>query len=141
MGRESRGNPNSRENTPPPPNAVLDCRGRILREGDEVIVALQNPPFFRVSAIHPSLHPQAPPGAMEIVFSAAYKFGAMRGAINPEFIRVQTVEEAGPLKPPTGDQAPATEGPRLTLVGSPAEEGTAAPLDGDFKVTEAEGEN
>jgi hypothetical protein len=112
MGHDAKQNPTSREFAGA--SEVLDSRGRALQEGDEIIVVLNGPTYMRVAKIVPALQADAPPGAMLITLSAAYQFGAMRGTVNPEFIRVRTVEEAGPLQPPTTEPAP-----KLGLVGQP----------------------
>jgi hypothetical protein len=78
------------------PNVVLDARRRPLAEGDEVILSLRGPVYFRVAQITPALGLNAPPGAMLVHVGAMLTFTAMRGAVNAEFIRVQTAEEAGP---------------------------------------------
>lgn len=117
MGHDAKQNPGSP--TYIGPNDVLDSRGRALQEGDEIIVVLNGPTYMRVAKIVPAMGMDAPPGSMLITLSAAYQFGAMRGTVNPEFIRVRTVEEAGPLKPP----APQ-EKPKLNLVGQPHDQPT-----------------
>ncbi len=113
MGKDAKINPGSREFTGAA--EVLDCRGRPLQEGDEIIVTLQGPTYVRVAKITPNLHPQAPPGRMTITLGAIYSFGAMRGVRNPEFIRVQTAEEAGPLIPPAEEKKSGPTG----IVGGP----------------------
>lgn len=75
-----------------------DARGRILEEGDEIIVVTQGPIFFRVARIAPVLNPQLPPDMLELQIVALIPFLAKRGVVNPEFIRVRTREEAGPMK-------------------------------------------
>lgn len=81
------------------PAGVLDCRGRELQVGDEIILDLHGPTFVRVAAIEPVLDPRQPPGMMRIALGALYQFVSAKGQRNPEFIRVQTAEEAGPLAP------------------------------------------
>jgi hypothetical protein len=73
-----------------------DCRGRILHEGDEIILAVTGPIFFRIASIEPSLDPGAPADLLLVQIGAMIPFAARRGAVNPEFIRVRTAEEAGP---------------------------------------------
>ncbi len=118
MGQDAKINPSSREYTGP--NEVLDCRGRPLQEGDEIIVVLHGPTYMRVAKITPNLDPRAEPGAMSITVGASYGFTAMRGVRNPEFIRVQTVQEAGPLR----SDAPPKEPPAgiLRLAGDATRE-------------------
>jgi hypothetical protein len=73
-----------------------DCRGRVLQEGDEIILITPGPVFFRVASIQPSLDPLAPKDLLLLQIGAMIPFVAKRGAINPEFVRVRTAEEAGP---------------------------------------------
>lgn len=73
-----------------------DARGRILQEGDEIIIAIPGPIFFRVSRITPVLDPKFPPGMLMLHIGAMIPWAAKRGEVNPEFIRVRTAAEAGP---------------------------------------------
>jgi hypothetical protein len=73
-----------------------DARGRVLQEGDEVILAIKAPIYFRVGQILPILDPKAPRGLMQLHLIATAAFTTKGGAVHPEFIRVQTAEEAGP---------------------------------------------
>ncbi len=73
-----------------------DARGRVLMEGDEVILNVQGPIYFRIAAIEPSLDPSAPPDILVLTIGAMVPFMAKRGAINKQLIRVRTLGEAGP---------------------------------------------
>src|SRR5262245_14473119 len=77
----------------PAGQGVLDARGRTLQEGDEIILATGGPQFFRVAKIAPDLHPQAPAGLMVATITCTIAFRAMTGEPNPEFVRVQTIQE------------------------------------------------
>jgi hypothetical protein len=110
MGKDAKINPQSAEYQGS--GGVLDCRGRELQVGDELIVVLNGPTYVRVAAIAPELDPKAPPGMMRVSLGALYQFYAPRGQRNTEFVRVQTVQEAGPLTPPPAADA----GPKLKVV-------------------------
>ena len=75
---------------------TLDARGRVLQEGDEIILNVRGPIYFRVAQITPMLDPNAPPGMLHVHVAAILTFMAKRGAMNAEFVRVRTAEEAGP---------------------------------------------
>lgn len=118
MGHDARQNPGSAEYTGPP--ETRDARGRVLQEGDEIILAVPGPIYFRVAQITPVLDPAAPPGLLQVHVGAMLTFGAKRGAINREFVRVRSAEEAGPSSFTLLDAKPAQEaaaappaGPRL----------------------------
>lgn len=88
-----------------------DARGRELREGDEIILNVRGPIYFRVAAITPTMDPTAPPDLLMVHVGAIIPFTAKRGAINPEFIRVRTLEEAGPIPFETTDIKINPDGP------------------------------
>jgi hypothetical protein len=94
MGTEARTNPGSREFTGPA--VVLEARGRELKEGDEIILQIPGPIYFRVAQITPVLDPALPPGLVYVHVGCMLTFTAKRSQINREFIRVRTGEEAGP---------------------------------------------
>lgn len=108
MGHEARNNPLSIESKLQP--FVRDARGRILAEGDEVLLDTGGHPiYYRVVSITPVLDPKAPPNLMRIEVAATTAWNAIRETQNMEFIRVRTAEEAGPsvfkrLPPDEGDQ-------------------------------------
>jgi hypothetical protein len=110
MGTLSRLNPNAADFTGPP--QTREARGRVLQEGDEIILALPGPVYFRVAQITPVLDPAAPPGFLHVHVGCMLTFTAKRGVVNPQFIRVRTLEEAGPMgftlldAQPTGASAP-----------------------------------
>ncbi|SRR5258706_5601921 len=95
MGHDARINPISHEAKLDP--IVKDMRGRSLQEGDELILNVGGPIFFRVVKIAPVLNPGAPANLMKIEVAAALNWQAIREQINVEFIRVRTAEEAGPM--------------------------------------------
>ena len=113
MGRESRNNPNVGA---PRSTAILDARRRPLQEGDELILAVQGPLYFRIAQIAPNLHPQAPPGMMTVHLMCAVAFASMQGQINPEFVRVRTAEEAGPSNVVLLDTKDNPEGGALSVL-------------------------
>ena len=76
---------------------TLDARGRVLEEGDEIILNAKGVIYFRVAKISPSLDPRAPADLLLVHLIAVIPFMAGRGKVNPEFIRVRTLAEAGPL--------------------------------------------
>lgn len=94
MGSDARHNPQSHEFGGP--SVVLEARGRVLAEGDEIILAVPGPIYFRVAQITPVLDPAAPPGLLHVHVGCMLTFAAKRGAINKEFVRVRTAGEAGP---------------------------------------------
>jgi hypothetical protein len=102
-------------------SGTKDARGRILQEGDEIILNVRGPIYFRIAQITPNLDPKAPPDMLLVHVGVMVPFAAKRGAINPEFIRVRTLAEAGPTNfqvleatpAPAADNPPATTGPRL----------------------------
>lgn len=107
MGHDAKLNSLSTEHRPAR-EGVIDYRGRSLQIGDEILLNTGNPIFFRVIDIKPVLDPQAPPNMLRIEVAAAIHWGTVNGQVNPEFIRVRTAEEAGPLnmaKAPAGDQS------------------------------------
>lgn len=91
---DAKANPASPQYTGP--DVLLDARGRPLQEGDELILNLRGPVFFRIAQITPALDPKLPPGIKLVHVGTMITFTAQRGKINPEFIRVRTADEAGP---------------------------------------------
>lgn len=79
---------------------VLDSRGRVLQEGDEIILHLNQPVFVRVAKIAPVLDPAAPPGAVQVQLAAVYQFTVKGNVPVGEFHRVRTADE-----PPTTETA------------------------------------
>lgn len=73
-----------------------DARGRVLQEGDEIVLAIPGPIYFRVAQITPILDPKAPPGLYHLHVGCLATFTVKSGTIHREFVRVQTAEEAGP---------------------------------------------
>lgn len=76
---------------------TLDARGRTLQEGDEILLRNGQNVYFRVMQITPTLDPQAPADLLLVHVGVLIPFAAKRGAVNPEFIRVRTAQEAGPM--------------------------------------------
>lgn len=103
MGNEARQNPFSKEHKPPR-EGVIELRGRMLQVGDEIIVNTTGPIFFRVIEISPVLDPKLPPNLLRIEIAAAIQWHAVNGQVNPEFIRVRTADEAGPMNVAKADQ-------------------------------------
>ena len=77
--------------------STLDARGRPLEEGDEIILNTRGLIYYRVAKITPNLDPKAPQDLLFVHLAAIIPFLAKRGTVNPEFIRVRTLEEAGPM--------------------------------------------
>jgi len=75
---------------------TLDARGRPLQEGDEIILNVRGPIYFRVQKIQAALDPNLPANQLFVHVGAFASFLATRGQPNAEFIRVRTAEEAGP---------------------------------------------
>lgn len=75
---------------------VRDAYGRQLQIGDEVYVVTRGPILLRVAEITPTLDPAAPPDVLYVHLGVMVPFAARRGAVNKEFIRTRTVQEAGP---------------------------------------------
>jgi hypothetical protein len=86
---------------------TLDARGRPLQEGDEIILNAKGLIYYRVAKITPNLDPKAPPDLLLVHIAAIIPFYAKRDALNPEFIRVRTLQEAGPMNFSLMDLAPA----------------------------------
>ncbi len=110
MGRDARLNPFTKEGIGEP--IVFDHRNRPLQEGDEILLNVPGPIFFRVLGIRPVLDPGAPPNLMLVDVAASVTFTTQREERAKVFIRVRTAEEAGPLpfmklpdEPPPGDGA------------------------------------
>lgn len=87
--------------------STKDARGRVLQEGDEIILNVRGPIYFRIAAIVPNLDPASPPGMLFVHVGAMIPFAVKRGMVNPEFIRVRTLEEAGPTNFSLIDAQPA----------------------------------
>lgn len=105
MGKESRLNPTSTLGTPA---STRDARGRLLQEGDEVLLHIPGPIYFRVARVAPSLDPKAPPNAIHLTLTARADFVAIRDQANLEFIRVRSAEEITNAETTT---SPAAGGP------------------------------
>jgi hypothetical protein len=93
--------------------STKDARGRDLQEGDEIVLNAKGAIYYRVAKITPTLDPKAPPDLLLVHIAAIIPFYARRGAVNPEFIRVRTLEEAGPMNFSLMDMVPVdppTEG-------------------------------
>lgn len=91
---------------------TMEARGRVLQEGDEIILAVPGPIYFRVAQITPVLDPTAPPGLLHVHVGCMLTFAAKKGAVNREFVRVRTVEEAGPMQFQLLDAQPQPPQPR-----------------------------
>lgn len=79
---------------------VLDARGRALQVGDELLLNLKSPIYFRILGMEamPSLTIEQAPGARVMVtVMVAIPFQALDDKMNYELIRVRTAEEAGDL--------------------------------------------
>jgi hypothetical protein len=87
--------------------STKDARGRDLQEGDEIILNSRGQVYYRVAKISPCLDPKAPPDVIMLHIAAIIPFLAKRGAVNPEFVRVRTLEEAGPMNFSLLDLIPA----------------------------------
>jgi hypothetical protein len=83
-----------------------DARGRELKEGDEIILGTQLPVQWRILQLTPILDPKAPAGALIMHLVATSNLPIQGGMKYSNMIRVQTVEEAGPMPfamlPPDG---------------------------------------
>lgn len=91
---------------------TLDARGRPLEEGDEIIFSPQRGQqiYFRVANISPAVDPKLPADALMVHIVAAIPFMVQRGRVNPEFIRVRTLGEAGPMNITSVEPAPPPPG-------------------------------
>lgn len=90
--------------------SVLEARGRVLQEGDEVVLNIPGHVYYRVAGITPNLDPNLPSHLMTVHLAVVVTFAAKAGEINREFIRVRTVDEAGPLPYQMTNLGPAPEG-------------------------------
>lgn len=111
MGTLARLNPHSKESKVELVASTRDARGRLLQEGDEIILNIRGPVFFRIAQITPVLDASAPKNMVRVSVGTVLEFIAARDTVQNEFIRVRTVEEAGPgnfklLDPP---EKPRTE--------------------------------
>jgi hypothetical protein len=88
-----------------------DARGRVLQEGDEILLAIPGPIYFRVAQITPVLDPAAPAGLQHLHVGCMATFVVKSGKIHREFVRVQTAEEAGPTAFKLLDAQPTDGGP------------------------------
>lgn len=93
MGRDERLNPTAQQARI---DGIVEARGRKLEIGDEVLLSVPNPIYYRVIDIRPVLDPKAPPGMMQIELGAAIHFFSPKGVPQREFIRVREAAEAGP---------------------------------------------
>jgi hypothetical protein len=91
--------------------STKDARGRDLQEGDEIMLNARGVIFYRIAKIGPVLDPKAPPNALMVHVAAIIPFIAIRGAVNAEFVRVRTLEEAGPMNFSLMDLVPADPPP------------------------------
>jgi len=73
-----------------------DAKNRPLTEGDEVLLHLKMPVFFRVAQITPILDPGVRPGSYHVHVGTMLTFTMKGGAAHAELIRVATAEEVGP---------------------------------------------
>lgn len=91
---------------------VKDSRGRVLEEGDEILLHGNVIPAYRVGRITKVVDPRAPQGLYRLELVSVLVFLAGDGQPNHEFTRIQTLAEAGPLPftapplvTPPGDQS------------------------------------
>lgn len=92
---EARFNPRAHDFRPTQA-VVQDARGRALQDGDEILLAMKTPPYFRVMGVVPVLDPRAPAGTMLVHVGTMMTFTVRADRPTPELIRVQTAAEAGP---------------------------------------------
>jgi hypothetical protein len=95
MGYEARSNPLTGQTTVP--LVVREHRNRELHVGDEILLNVPGPIFWRVVDIRPNLDPKLPLGLVLVDIAATVTFTCDRGARNLEFILVRTAEQAGPM--------------------------------------------
>lgn len=88
---------------------ILDRFGRVLAEGDMVILSGRGDLVWRITKIRPILDPNAPPGAKQITFTAAVESGVQTNMPVAEFIKVRDVGEYQP----SGDSLTAEEAPKV----------------------------
>lgn len=74
-----------------------DARGRPLQEGDEIILGTVLPAQWRIVKIMPVLDPRVPPGAVVVHLVAFSNLPMKGGERYNNVVRIQTLEEAGPL--------------------------------------------
>ena len=99
MGRDEKINPFARRaasTTTQPADVVRDAKGRVLHEGDEVILNLRGPVYLRVAKIVPVLDPGAPPNLVNIHVGTLAAFTVKKDTPVMEILRIATLEEAGP---------------------------------------------
>jgi hypothetical protein len=88
---------------------LLDRFGRVLAEGDMVILSGRGDLVWRISKIRPILDLNAPPGAKQITFTAAVESGVQSNMPVMEFIKVRDVSEYLP----SGDSLATEESPKV----------------------------
>lgn len=74
-----------------------DRFNRVLQPGDVVIVEGKGSIPWRIAAITPDLHPQAPPGAQRVVLVTDIVTSIPRGVQVEDFIKIQDASELAPL--------------------------------------------
>lgn len=95
MGHEARANPLSSEAIAP--LTVREHRNRELHVGDEILLNVAGPIFWRVVDIRPNLDPKLPLGLVLVDIAATVTFTCQRGSRNLEFILVRQAQDAGPM--------------------------------------------
>lgn len=93
MGRESRANPHGRDTNVLNPPIMRDALGRVLDEGDRVILRGSALAVFTVERIGPVVDPRMPPNLIDMDITCSIRFRARAGDVNAQFIRVITREE------------------------------------------------
>lgn len=89
-------------------STLMDRFGRELQEGDLVHIVGKGDIFWQVAKLAPSLYPQAPPAAMELVLVAEFPFVLQGGQRIGDLLLVDRPE---PTTDESVEQPPPVESP------------------------------
>jgi hypothetical protein len=84
---------------------VRDDKGRVLQEGDEVVL-MQPGSCYRVAMVQPVVDPRAPKGLVKLVLVARAEIVCQANQQIEGCIRVRTAEELGGVGPGAAAQVP-----------------------------------
>jgi len=100
---EHKQNPFARGTRVDLPAVVRDLYGRVLAEGDKILLNTPQVPVLHViTAMAPAVDPKLPANTMEIILTCKHRFIAVRDQANPEFVLVIAKDEQAvpPAEPP-----------------------------------------
>lgn len=99
------------------PAQVRDALGRVLAEGDLIILKTTQEQVYKVTKIQPLSmpSPNGPVPLMDIQLASAARFSAQRDQPNAEFVRVMSAGEVAAQMAPPGTPAEEPPDPPQTL--------------------------